>query len=178
MTQTQKAIKGMLAFFESGNGVPVDKAVIRADCAEVAALRAASEALDKGVKDLLKRRVLPALQAENEVSPADVGNFVASRTGGTYYKNRLDNGDAELWVNTSVERLGYAIREALGPLTTAKVEIAKVGQLRPNIAAAPSDDTLYLLRRLLSNQHTLTGTEFREELTKIVEDAYSARQEQ
>lgn len=41
MTPTQKAIKGMLAFFESGNGVPVDKVVIRADCAEVAALRAA-----------------------------------------------------------------------------------------------------------------------------------------
>ena len=35
-----------------------------------------------------------------------------------------------------------------------------------------SSDTLYLLRRLLSNQHTLTSAEFREELTKIVGEAY------
>lgn len=34
-----------------------------------------------------------------------------------------------------------------------------------------SADTLYLLRRLLSNQHTLTGPEFRAELTKIVGEA-------
>lgn len=34
-----------------------------------------------------------------------------------------------------------------------------------------SSDTLYLLRRLLSNQHTLTSAEFREELTKIVGEA-------
>ncbi len=38
----------------------------------------------------------------------------------------------------------------------------------------PSADTLYLLRRLLSNQHTLTGSEFRAELGKIVEDAHAA----
>ena len=38
-----------------------------------------------------------------------------------------------------------------------------------------SSDTLYLLRRLLSNQHTLTGPEFREELAKIVEAAFAAR---
>lgn len=37
--------------------------------------------------------------------------------------------------------------------------------------APVSSDTLYLLRRLLSNQHTLTSAEFREELTKIVEEA-------
>ena len=37
-----------------------------------------------------------------------------------------------------------------------------------------SSDTLYLLRRLLSNQHTLTGAEFREELTKIVGEATQA----
>lgn len=36
---------------------------------------------------------------------------------------------------------------------------------------APSADTLYLLRRLLSNQHTLTGSEFRAELTTIVQAA-------
>lgn len=42
MTPTQRAaMRGILAYFESGNGVPVDRAVIRADCAEVAALRAA-----------------------------------------------------------------------------------------------------------------------------------------
>lgn len=35
-----------------------------------------------------------------------------------------------------------------------------------------SRDTLYLLRRLLSNQHTLTGSEFRAELEKIVGEAY------
>ena len=35
------AIKGMLAYFDSGNNIPVDKAVIKANCAEVAALRAA-----------------------------------------------------------------------------------------------------------------------------------------
>lgn len=39
--------------------------------------------------------------------------------------------------------------------------------------AHPSADTLYLLRRLLSNQHTLTGSEFRAELGKIVEDAHA-----
>ena len=37
-----------------------------------------------------------------------------------------------------------------------------------------SSDTLYLLRRLLSNQHTLTSAEFREELTKIVGEAAQA----
>lgn len=42
----------------------------------------------------------------------------------------------------------------------------------PQPEAALSSDTLYLLRRLLSNQHTLTGPEFREELTKIVSEAY------
>lgn len=35
-----------------------------------------------------------------------------------------------------------------------------------------SQDTMYLLRRLLSNQHTLTGSEFRAELEKIVGEAY------
>ena len=35
-----------------------------------------------------------------------------------------------------------------------------------------SRDTLYLLRRLLSNQHTLTSSEFRAELEKIVGEAY------
>ena len=39
-------------------------------------------------------------------------------------------------------------------------------------AAPVSSDTLYLLRRLLSNQHTLTGPEFRAELEKIVGEAY------
>lgn len=38
--------------------------------------------------------------------------------------------------------------------------------------ASVSSDTLYLLRRLLSNQHTLTGPEFRAELEKIVGEAY------
>lgn len=42
MTETQRqAALGILAYFESGNSVPVDRAVIRADCSEVAALRAA-----------------------------------------------------------------------------------------------------------------------------------------
>ncbi len=42
MTPTQiAAIKGMLAYFDSGNNIPVDKAVIKGNCAEVAALRAA-----------------------------------------------------------------------------------------------------------------------------------------
>ena len=44
------------------------------------------------------------------------------------------------------------------------------------VKAAPqqevSQDTMYLLRRLLSNQHTLTGPEFRAELEKIVGEAY------
>lgn len=40
--------------------------------------------------------------------------------------------------------------------------------------APVSSDTLYLLRRLLSNQHTLTGSEFRAELEKIVGDAAQA----
>ena len=31
----------MLAYFDSGNNIPVDKAVIKGNCAEVAALRAA-----------------------------------------------------------------------------------------------------------------------------------------
>lgn len=35
-----------------------------------------------------------------------------------------------------------------------------------------SQDTMYLLRRLLSNQHTLTGPEFRAELEKIVGETY------
>ena len=43
-----------------------------------------------------------------------------------------------------------------------------------NQPAPVSSDTLYLLRRLLSNQHTLTSAEFREELTKIVGEATQA----
>ena len=48
---------------------------------------------------------------------------------------------------------------------------------RAVLALAPQQeplthDTLYLLRRLLSNQHTLTGSEFRAELEKIVGEAY------
>lgn len=42
----------------------------------------------------------------------------------------------------------------------------------PQPDASLSSDTLYLLRRLLSNQHTFTGPEFRKELTKIVGEAY------
>lgn len=40
--------------------------------------------------------------------------------------------------------------------------------------APVTSDTLYLLRRLLSNQHTLTSSEFREELGKIVGEATQA----
>ena len=43
-------------------------------------------------------------------------------------------------------------------------------------ASMVQPDILYLLRRLLSNQHTLSGPEFREELARIVETAYSAPQ--
>jgi len=45
----------------------------------------------------------------------------------------------------------------------------------PQVQQMLSDDTFYLLRRLLSNQHTLTGPEFREELTKIVLDEDTKR---
>lgn len=46
----------------------------------------------------------------------------------------------------------------------------------PKQANKAQSDTMYLLRRLLSNQHTLTGSEFREELTKIVEQASEVQQ--
>lgn len=40
MTESQRsAIQGILAYFESNNGVPVDRAVIRANSTEVKALR-------------------------------------------------------------------------------------------------------------------------------------------
>ena len=52
-------------------------------------------------------------------------------------------------------------------------EMAREEAMRTQPASV-SSDTLYLLRRLLSNQHTLTGSEFRAELGKIVEDAHAA----
>ena len=67
---------------------------------------------------------------------------------------------------------------AEGRLQLIRAVLAKWGT-PPVVAAdnqpAPvSSDTLYLLRRLLSNQHTLTSAEFREELTKIVGEATQA----
>jgi len=47
MTPMQKAAKDVLAYFESGNSVPVDKVTLRADCAEVVALRAALAASEQ-----------------------------------------------------------------------------------------------------------------------------------
>lgn len=54
----------------------------------------------------------------------------------------------------------------------ARAVLAKWGTPQP---ASVSGDTLYLLRRLLSNQHTLTGSEFRVELEKIVGEAYQQK---
>lgn len=69
MTPAQRAaIKGMLAYFDSGNNIPVDKAVIRANCAEVAALRAA----------------LAGTELEQEHKPVAT---VKSWTNGSYWRN-------------------------------------------------------------------------------------------
>ena len=56
---------------------------------------------------------------------------------------------------------------------TAEASRADMALIRAALAAAPQaprlgEDALHLLRRLLSNQHTLTGPEFRAELEKIV----------
>ncbi|KEH14656.1 hypothetical protein GY15_04305 [Delftia sp. 670] len=58
-------------------------------------------------------------------------------------------------------------------LADCELIVAAVNQHRAALAAAPQaprlgEDALHLLRRLLSNQHTLTGPEFRSELEKIV----------
>lgn len=63
--------------------------------------------------------------------------------------------------------LAYYSREAVLACITAALESVAAPK-----AAPVSSDTLYLLRRLLSNQHTLTGPEFRAELEKIVGEAY------
>ncbi|MGB4448695.1 MAG: hypothetical protein WBI92_11740 [Cloacibacterium sp.] len=91
-------------------------------------------------------------------------------------KDRADSQPA-LWV--SPEQFAN-LTDSLAPfgayLPARKTSAGKFTM--PLFAArAPADsksidsDTLYLLRRLLSNQHTLTGPEFREELEKIVESA-------
>jgi hypothetical protein len=57
----------------------------------------------------------------------------------------------------------------------AYVDADRAARTTADSQPAPvSSDTLYLLRRLLSNQHTLTSAEFREELTKIVGEATQA----
>lgn len=58
-------------------------------------------------------------------------------------------------------------------LADCELIVAAVNQHRAALAAAPQaprlgEDALHLLHRLLSNQHTLTGPEFRAELEKIV----------
>ena len=118
MTPTQReAIKGMLAYFDSGNNIPVDKAVIKANCAEVAALRAAlaEPAPDQKtigwidddarlgwamwrIKDLEQQLgSRPAPQAQQPAPPADVPMLTdeelreafAQNLGGTYVCTRV-----------------------------------------------------------------------------------------
>jgi hypothetical protein len=60
--------------------------------------------------------------------------------------------------------------EAIRAKQAAKPKHLPLPQAAPQ--QEPSQDTMYLLRRLLSNQHTLTGPEFRAELEKIVGEAY------
>ena len=57
----------------------------------------------------------------------------------------------------------------------AYVDADRAARTTADSQPAPvSSDALYLLRRLLSNQRTLTSAEFREELTKIVGEATQA----
>lgn len=54
---TRKAIEGILAYFNSGNALPVEKATIRGDSSEVQALRAALEQPAVESAEITEKRV-------------------------------------------------------------------------------------------------------------------------
>ena len=88
MTPTQiAAIKGMLAYFDSGNNIPVDKAVIKGNCAEVAALRAAlAEPAPPADMPMIEQK---AVEPVGFVNRAAVNSAIIDRARGV--------GDTHTW---------------------------------------------------------------------------------
>lgn len=79
-----------------------------------------------------------------------------------WWRKRADEIEAQVALTGSPE--------AMRCYTDMRTLLQAVAEAAPQQEA--SQDTMYLLRRLLSNQHTLTGPEFRAELEKIVGEAY------
>ena len=86
MTPKQIAsIKGMLSYFDSGNNIPVDKAVIKGNCAEVAALRAALAEPAPVQEPEMHEAMCPALtggKCNCPTSPVSVDNDWSQFCGG------------------------------------------------------------------------------------------------
>lgn len=74
-------------------------------------------------------------------------------------------------------RCGFTIKEGQTDLKQYVYDAAYAllaSAPQPPVEVGDWQDTLYLLRRLISNQHTFTGPEFRAELTKIVGEVVAA----
>lgn len=102
----------------------------------------------------------PVEQAVLKVAP---GELAESAAKGAIMGAAYDFRDAHISGSMNLKRSAHAALEAA-------VDSALVALAAPQQKS--SQDTMYLLRRLLSNQHTLTGSEFRAELEKIVGEAY------
>lgn len=106
---------------------------------------------------------LPKVGPIGYASVVDVQSYAKTMGIGTHLPGVRD---VALW--TSDQMRAFADATAALRATPAPVPEGVAVQQEPQLSA----DTLYLLRRLLSNQHTLTGPEFRAELTKIVDEAF------
>ena len=102
----------------------------------------------------------------------DCNSYVQSLQSGAHRQQWRESRWLDPWTGTKVTtdydaygKHGIPLYTAPQPFPTAQAD---------SQPAPVSSDTLYLLRRLLSNQHTLTSAEFCEELTKIVGEAAQA----
>ena len=132
-------------------------------------------------------QALSAAPAEQQAAPKaapEVGNSgFDHKTAADLLNNKTVSDEAvrkfvqaSRWAHDERAALSATLLAMHGVLTSREAEIALLKKALLEAEAAPqqevSQDTMYLLRRLLSNQHTLTGPEFRAELEKIVGEAY------
>lgn len=87
MTDLEQAARALLLYFESGNGVPVERATIRANAPEVVALRAALDAEAGRVSGWQ-----PIATA-----PTDGTQILGYRLGRYAEACRVQRDDCEMW---------------------------------------------------------------------------------
>ena len=125
----------------------------------------------------------PAEQAAPKAAPGVGNSGFDHQTAADFLNGKTISDEAvrkfvqaSRWAHDEKAYLSAMLLSVRGDLASREAEIALLKKALLKAEAAPqqkpSQDTLYLLRRLLSNQHTLTGPEFRAELEKIVGEAY------